>query len=85
MNVYHISHPFVGESQRQSGDPGSGRNALAQKQLFCNCDATRARPVLQDCFARTGGPYGEKHKPIVDPFFGSGTLAEYERFTDNGR
>jgi hypothetical protein len=56
--------------------PYWGINALVQEQLCCNCGTTEARPVLQDCFALTGGPYGEKHKPIFDPFFGPGALAE---------
>ena len=53
-----------------------GQKRLVQDQLCCNCATTKIRPVLQDCFALTGGPYGEKPKPIFDPFFGSVALAE---------
>jgi hypothetical protein len=41
--------------------PCSGRNALVQEQLCSNCATTKTQPILQDCFALTGGQYGEKH------------------------
>ena len=74
--ILHSSSSFGFNELISRDDPCSGGNALVQEQLCSNCATTETRPVLQDCFALTGGPYGEKHKPIFDAFFGSGALAE---------